>query len=666
MTTCVNSGYSENINRKKAKRPTMSSTNGAVDDSTIADVVQLEVENIGGIDDCSVEFQRGVNLLTGRNATNRTSTLRAVSGILGGTNATLKSDADEGYVSLTIGEEEYSRRYTRTGGGVQTSGEPYEDNSELIDLFISLLEDNPARRAVERGDDLRELIMRPVDTAGIERRIQRLKNEREELKDELERIERRSKELPKLEERRQTLRSELEELENEIRSLRAEVSEYEADVEMAEEAEELVDKLDKRRKELNEVTDQIDVITAEIDALEERPEELRAEREALSEHTQADLDAVQDELQTVRNRKRSLENTIADLSAIVEFNEDILSDSVSNLPEESTEADPVAELAPEEEQEITCWTCGNRAERGAIADRLENLREVITEKRNESSDLESRIDELEHEQEEIREAIRERDRIDSEIDEIERKIESKEDRRTELKSEAEELRDEVDQLETEVANTEELRDSDLLETYERISELQYEQGQKRQELESVEDEIEEIESLPEKSALQNQLDETRQELTRERGRVAELESQSVSEFNDRMDEVLDILDYRNISRVWIERKEAENDQNSTFDLHVVRESDTGSIYEDTVANLSESEREVIGLVVALAGYLVHEVYQEVPFMLLDSLEAIDSERIADLIEYFSDYSSYLIVALLPEDAAEIEDKYAQITSDELN
>ncbi|MFB1064573.1 archaea-specific SMC-related protein [Natrinema sp. H-ect4] len=624
---------------------------------------------MGGIDSCAIEFQSGVNLLTGRNATNRTSLLRAVTGVLGGTSATLKSDADEGHVTLTIGDREYSRRYNRTETGVQVTGEPYEENSELIDLFISLLENNPARLAVERGDDLRELIMRPVDTTEIEQRIQRLQRERDELTDTVNRVERRSKQLPALEEQRQTLTAELESLEAEIESLRSAVTQYEADAEMAEEAEELVDKLDERRKERSELTDQIDLMTAEIEALRERPEELRAERDELPEHSQADLETVQDELRSVRNRKRDLENTAADLSAIVEFNEDILSDSISNLPEESASDDPVAELAPEADQEVTCWTCGNRAERGAIADRLENLRNVVTEKRTESTELESRITELEHEQEAIRAAIEDRTELDRKLDDIERKLEAKVERKESLEEEAEAVRETISELETNVADTEELRDSDLLETYERISELQYEQGQTQQELASVEDEIEEIESLPDKSTLQEQLDEIRQELNYERGRVAELESESVSKFNEHMDEVLDILNYRNISRVWIERKEAESGSHgsdSTFDLHLVRESDTGSVYEDTVANLSESEREVIGLIVALAGYLVHEVYQHVPFMLLDSLEAIDSDRIADLIDYFSEYAPYLIVALLPEDASGITDKYTQITAAELN
>ena len=64
---------------------------------------------------------------------------------------------------------------------------------------------------------------------------------------------------------------------------------------------------------------------------------------------------------------------------------------------------------------------------------------------------------------------------------------------------------------------------------------------------------------------------------------------------------------------------------------------------------------------ALAGYLVHEVYETVPFMLLDSLEAIDSERIADLVEYVADYAEFLVVALLPEDARALDDAYARVT-----
>ena len=134
-----------------------------------------------------------------------------------------------------------------------------------------------------------------------------------------------------------------------------------------------------------------------------------------------------------------------------------------------------------------------------------------------------------------------------------------------------------------------------------------------------------------------------------------------------MNSLLDVLGYGNVERVWIERIEREEREGRrtvsrpAFELHVIRTADSGATYEDTVDHLSESEREVTGLVFALAGYLVHEVYESVPFMLLDSLEAIDSDRIAALVEYFEDYAPNIVVALLPEDAAALDDDYHRVT-----
>lgn len=648
----------------------MSTTGAGNEEATVTDTTRIEVRNIGGIEDCSLTIRKGKTLLTGRNATNRTSLLQAINGVLGGTAATLKSDTAEGEVVLKLDDTTYTRRFERTDTGIEVSGDPYETDTDLVDPFVSLLENNPARLAVERGDDLRDIIMRPVDTEAIERRIRTLQTEREEISDELETVEEQSKRLPTLEERRQTLETELESIDERIDAAREAAAEFEANAEMAEEAEELVDRLDDRRQDVSEVEDELELVEAELDSLRNRPTELRAEREALPEHTQADLERVQDELRTLRARKRELDNTIDDLSSIVDFNETVLADNGSDGPTSTTDtADPVAELAPSDEQEITCWTCGNRAKRGTIEDQLDNLRGVISEKQAELGDLRDRIDDLAAEEESIRETIDTRDRLTRELDDVEAKLESKQARRETLEERMSELRETITELEQEVAITEDLRNNDLLETYEEISELQYERGQKQEQLETVTDEIEEIESLPDKSRLRDQLDEIRQELRQERGRVDELESRSVSQFNEHMADVLELLDYRNISRVWIERKgERRNDPDasSTFELHIVRKSESGTVYEDSVDNLSESEREVIGLVVGLAGYLVHEVYEEVPFMLLDSLEAIDSERIAALIEYFADYVPYLVVALLPEDASGITDEFQEIPATELN
>lgn len=57
---------------------------------------------------------------------------------------------------------------------------------------------------------------------------------------------------------------------------------------------------------------------------------------------------------------------------------------------------------------------------------------------------------------------------------------------------------------------------------------------------------------------------------------------------------------------------------SVFDLYIVRQTESGTTYEDTIRNLRESKRKVTGLIFALSGYLVHDVYETVPLILLDS------------------------------------------------
>lgn len=48
-------------------------------------------------------------------------------------------------------------------------------------------------------------------------------------------------------------------------------------------------------------------------------------------------------------------------------------------------------------------------------------------------------------------------------------------------------------------------------------------------------------------------------------------------------------------------------------------------------------------------------------MLLDSLEAIDANRIARLVEYFAEQSAFLVVALLPEDAQALPHSYPRLS-----
>lgn len=84
-------------------------------------------------------------------------------------------------------------------------------------------------------------------------------------------------------------------------------------------------------------------------------------------------------------------------------------------------------------------------------------------------------------------------------------------------------------------------------------------------------------------------------------------------------------------------------------------------HHDMTEHISESEREVIGVIFALTGYIVHDVCETAPFVLLDSIEAIDSDRIASLIEYLAEYTRYLVVALQNDDVDALDTDYHCVT-----
>ncbi len=187
--------------------------------------IELSAMNIGGIDQSDVRFSPGVTILTGRNATNRTSFLQAIMAALGSDQATLKGDADKGSVELTIDDETYTRTLSRKDGVTRTSGDPYLEDAELADLFAFLLESNEARQAVARDEDLRDLIMRPVDTDAIQAEIERCETEKQRLDTELERLDSLKQQRPDLEQKRTRLETEIEDKQAELEAKETELEE---------------------------------------------------------------------------------------------------------------------------------------------------------------------------------------------------------------------------------------------------------------------------------------------------------------------------------------------------------------------------------------------------------------------------------------------------------
>ena len=205
--------------------------------------VTVYAENIGGLSESEVTLQPGVTVLRGKNATGRTSLLNGLTGILGGSIPALKGNAEEGHIQLEWGDDSYNQHLKRENGSVQTSGRTVTERSELVDLFVSLTEDNPARRAVVQDEDLRDIIMRPVDTDAIQRRIEELQGERNRIGQRLRSIDNELDRRTDATSRKTSIENELDELDDQITELREQLTEYDADPEKAEQVEEALNSL---------------------------------------------------------------------------------------------------------------------------------------------------------------------------------------------------------------------------------------------------------------------------------------------------------------------------------------------------------------------------------------------------------------------------------------
>lgn len=634
--------------------------------------ISVSVRNIGGIESCEVEFESPVTILTGNNTTNRTSLLTAVGSALGGTTGSLKADAKRGEVTLQVGDKTFNRQLIRENGEVNLDGNPFTEDETLADMFACLLESNPVRQAVERGDNLREILMQPVNIDELQAQIRDIEKERRELEERLSTIERQRERLPTLKNQRSSLEKDLNAIEEELATIRQEIEKYEADQEEANTAKEVVDLHQETQAELATVQQEFETQQQSLEALYDEREDAQTGLEEIEGDVSEELQEIDTELEKLRERKRNLADAISDLSTIVEFNEELV-DTESGVddvlgPFESDDA--TAQLNPMSET-IECWTCGSSIERQEIAERIDEFRNVIEERRGDRKAAQERIDELNKRKEKLEEQSTKQAQLEQRLEEIETEIQDRLDRIDELEEQEAELKEQVKHFEQRIAETEDLRDSGLLEKYQAVSELEYERGQIEQELVETQEELEQIEELTdERTQLEEQQEELQRELTSLRTRIEDLEQNIVEIFNARMEDILDLLEYENLERVWIERKADSSGTragmpDSTFDLHVVRATAEDTVYEDTVDHLSESEREVIGLIVALAGYVAHDVHETVPVVLLDSVEALDASRIARLIEYIADLVPYLFVALLPEDAAALDGEYNHLPADDI-
>ncbi|ELZ96427.1 archaea-specific SMC-related protein [Haloferax sulfurifontis] len=644
---------------------------------------RLTVTGIGALDETTVAFERGVTVLTAGDAADRTSLVRSLATALGSDEHSLDRDADIGdsRVELVVGGDRYTRTFAGEDDRLVASVDPFLDDSTGADRFAFLLGSNEARRAVADERDLRKLVMHSVDTDAVYEELADRRAERAELDDRIGALAALEAERRELRDRRDELDAAIERLEAELADRQATLAGIESAAVGADTDAEVgpgpdangsdTEARQDRRRELTAALDDIEFeLEAEresLDALDAEIDDIESKLDSYTDDPTAELDDLTDELAGSRARKWQLDADITDVQRTLQFNEQFLTSETSPVAAASEgESDDESDGESDDGDRVVCWTCGTSVPEASIESTLDQLRTLRDDRREERAELAGRIERLQERRSEL-EGLRERRRdLETRREERRRERADRRARVEDLEARRDDIESDIADLKRDAESTETGDRAALLDAHREVNRVEFELERRREERDAVVDELEALEAeLDRRADLEARQDEIDDRIDELRDRIERLERATVSGFNDRIADVLDALEHDRLARVWVERRsdgDARGDGRPTsrFVLHIERRTDDGKIYEDVIDHLAESERELVGLVFALAGHSVHEVYDDVPFLVFDSLGAIDADHTRTLIDYARTAADYLVVALPDTDAPTLSESYRRV------
>ncbi|MDT3435780.1 archaea-specific SMC-related protein [Haloarcula sp. 1CSR25-25] len=567
----------------------------------------IEIERIAGILDGSATVAPGLNVVRGSNWQGKSSFIESIKTALG-VSTELTEGAESGAVHLETPTGVYDVTLTRENGTVTRHGQPYltdEYDAIRAELFACLDERNAIRRAVRAGENLEDVLLRPLDFQNIDAQVESLQREREQLETQLAQAREAKKRLPSVQEK-------VTRLENEIEELQAKRETIDTADGSDGNSESARDQLSQARTEQNQVRNRIERLEQSIERTEQR---LSERRDALDDLEVPAYDDIEDELAAARERLSQVERDGEVLQSVYSATEMVLSENRLDLltdVERNLDGDTVA-----------CWTCGSETSRADLADQLDAIGSELTAMRAQKETYRDTVEELETQREEVSQARQRKADLEEEIADLEatladrkQSLEAARDRLEQAQADAERLSDRVDETVAELSDVE--------------SEIKYREA----ELEDTADELSQLETRAARvDALEPELEAVREDLAELRTRKDRIKREARDAFDTAMRDIL--------SRFGTGFETAR--LTADFDVVVARDGQEASLDA-----LSEGELELIGFVAALAGRESFDVGDAVPLLLVDGLGGLDDDNLHTLIEYLQQGTEYLVFTAYPE------------------
>jgi DNA repair exonuclease SbcCD ATPase subunit len=557
----------------------------------------------------------------------KSSFVRAIQTVMGtsgmyGEAHPLREGTDEGSVQLETPDWSYEAILERTNSDTVTRrGETVigdETDRTCARLFAFLGENNPIRTRVREQGDLTELLQAPLDLEDIDSKITARKRERDSKREALERAERAAENLP-------TVQEAIATLEDDIDSLRERRDEVAASVGDAADEDDLSNELAEKRSNLQSLDQRISGLQDEIGRTEAELEEKRA---ALANLTVPEEPEPTADIEAKESRIAECERQIDLLEGLHRANQRVIEEDEVDLVS-SVERSVVGD-------EFDCWICGEPTTSETIDTRLAALQDKIMGLREEKESLTDEIEEIEEQQRRYREKQREKESLEEEIGRLKATL----DDRTGDLAQAEERRDglaaEVEELEASVAAAEE----DLSEE---LTDIKATLRTKEQELDAQRSRLQELqETRADAVSLREDIDALDDEITRLRNRKTEKQWELKDEFDAAMAAAIDRF-APGFDGARLDIKTTTENEVDSFELVIARDG-----RETVIQNLSEGERELVGIVVAVAGYRTFDVADRVPLILLDGISQLSAANLRSLTEYLSDAAEVLVTTAYPE------------------
>lgn len=560
--------------------------------------MKVSVENIGGISQLTIDFQKGVTLYKAPNAFGKTSLMRAIVSLL---TSELKGEdllnvaADRGKVEVfPSSRESYYRVIERKGMRVVETKKLWMDDRRAL-LLSYFSPENRIVNYIVSGDANVEWFLSETS------KLEEIKSKKIELESLLAQRRQQLSELKNVYGEASSLQSKIREVEEEIRKVEEEKKNSElaikakvsVTVTKSNKLNDLKIRIDKKREELSEIR-----------------QSLKRLREKLS-----DLKARADD-----ERKRQIQDEISRINGIIEEKTKRKSEIEIELKLLERVRDDIREA--ERSHVSTCYLCGTQVDPSHWSTRLDIIGTQLRERQRSLESIRAEIEALVQERKNQEELLGEFSRIESEITSLQSKI-------SDLEFRDRMVEDELQTLERQLREFSPSPAFSLAVVDDVSSHLD-------QRLENLRKELSRLQTELQQTGMPSSISSKMRDLEDE---VKNIESQLDAVQRDYLDRLTRVREVFNSEALKLTRMLGFNFEAHIDDKNIISVR-KGNIELD-LKKLSSSERTTLALLLVITAL---KTYFKTPIFIVDEVfMTFDQQRLMKILNYLMGLAEYVVV-----------------------